>query len=428
MVQAKLEREMAGYVPGAQTSRLSFDDMWQLFNEVSRHPKLLQELLQRKLVDVTELRNRALEDLERSLSNGDQTSQNTGIKPSGPPVDEGVAIMATQVFKRWPGLSDSGPRHLIHRLVEYGDFLQAFLGIPAAILQAAVRSDPDIKDLTFEQLMASEFRPLLSGSPPLFDHGIVRSKAQLHLTQHNPTFGLFITSFGKWLFTENILSIELLATQFQRDCINALDCVTLLDTWYEWPIQANAHKLDITPAQQQVLASLYAQLQTARNSHQKTSKHNRQTFDSGVKKAQSTRDQKLKLRKQAEAGSSSSPASSSANSNEIPIVHVKSNGSTSVSGFSSSTPPVDAANTEERINAEYDSEEMRLQEELDEKLLSSQKSLDEVVRTINESWSRCLHPELAKGDGSGSNGGVQLNVNLSLLGGLSVSAGTSQNK
>jgi hypothetical protein len=426
MMEAKIERELQGFIPGVQASQLNFDDVWQLYNEVSRHPKLLEEMIQRKIVDVSELRKLAMADLEQSLSHTDQTAGNPSTKPSGPPADETVPFLASKSFKRWPDLPDSGPRHIVYRLLTYGPFLQAYLGISPAVLQAALRSDPDVIDMPFDQLISANVRQLLAGPSPLFDHDIVRYKAQQYLVQRSPTFPLFIASFGKWLFDEHVIPASMLAEQFQRDCIDLLDCVTLLDTWYEWPIQHYGHSLGVTAAQQQLLASLNKQLEVARQAYQSEAERNRKKFKTGVSKAQTERDRRLASRNDSAAASSSSRHSTShqgTNSTEIPIVHVSSNGTAHVTGNSSDaafpTPP----QTVERINADFDSEEMRLQEELDEQLLQGKKSLDEVLAGINEAWRLCLHPELAKATGSSSSSPVQLNLNFSLLGGLNVTAG-----
>jgi hypothetical protein len=412
MIAAKIEREIQGFIPGVQMGKLNFDDVWQLYNEVSGHHKLLEEMIQRKMVDVQLLRSIAMADLERSLSNADQTSG----KPSGPPAEEDFPVITSNAFRRWPGLRDVGPRNLVYRILLYGSFMQAYLGVSAAVIQAALRSDGDIIAMTFDQLINANVRQLLTGPNPLFSAEILRYKGVEYIQHRSPTFGGFINSFGKWILDEHIMPASDLAALFQRDCIDKLDAVTLLDTWYEWPIQDYGHSLGISPAQQQVLAALYKQLQVARSGHQSEAKRSRKAFDHGVVTAQQNRD-RLLGQQPTSIPSSSSQSASSSQTNEIPIVHVKNNGTVIVTGTEISKPSV----TPERLAAEYDLEEMRLQEQMDTELSKSRKSLEDIEKAINDAWKDFLHPELAKKPESTASP-VQLNLNFSLLGGLNLSA------
>lgn len=77
MMQAKVERELLGYVPGVEKREMKFDDVYQLYTEVSSYSRLLRDLIQREIIDIVELRRMAVRDLEYSLDSGRKSNQNS---------------------------------------------------------------------------------------------------------------------------------------------------------------------------------------------------------------------------------------------------------------------------------------------------------------------------------------------------------------
>lgn len=444
MVKAKIERELQGYVPGAQVGKLTFDDVWQLYNEVSGHPTLLKEMIQREVIDVATLRALVLEDLEHSLANRPEKVLGTtgSTNPSAPPMDDdgvpesfvvhvesvtkntggstntdiGGSSITTRNFRRWPGLSDTGgPRHLIYRLRTYGSFLQAYLGIPQQVLQAALRNDAEVLSMTFSQLMGAQVRDLLSGPSALFSGELVRYKAIEYLNIQSPKFDTFINSFGNWLIDDGIIPASDFTHIFRRDVIEALDATTILDQWYEWPIKIYGHSLGLSTAALQLLMALNKQYQIAKNSFETEDKRLTKQYKAEVARLETRKQQVLSA---ASTPSSSTPNANTSNSNgQVPIVHVNKNGSVKVTGAEPSTATTPAVPATDRIEAQFGVEEMQLQDQLDVDSTKNKKSYEEIISAINEAWRNFLHPELAKPTSSNTNNTVQLNLNFSLFGG-----------
>jgi len=449
MIEAKIERELQGYVPDAQVDKLTFDDVWQLYNEVSGHPKLLEEMIQRQVVDVAKLRALALQDLEASLVNKPEPVTTT-MKPSAPPMEEesaeqvlggakssiqvheGIIINnnsdnnGTHFFGRWPGLSNAtAPRNIIVRIRTYGAFLQAFIGIPHQVLAAALRNDAEVLAMSFDQLINANVRDLLSGPSPLFSAELLRFKAIEYLSLRSPKFETFVNTYGRWLIDEHIIPASDFTLIFNRDCIEALDAVTLLDQWYEWPIKPHGHSLGLSNAALQLLMSLHKQLQVARDSFDTEAKRSKRQYTTEVNRLE--RRKKDALATATTPSTSSISPSASNDLGQVPIVHVNKNGSVKVTGteqtLASSSSSSASGPSTERVVAEIDGEEMKLQNQLDLDTNRNKKSIETVAQAINDAWRNFLHPELLKSASPSPSNSVQVSLNINLLGGVNVSAG-----
>lgn len=528
MMEAKVERELKGFVSGVERREMKFDDVWQLYNETSGQPRLLLEMIQRGIVDKAVLREMAMKDLEYSLEGEEKMRREKGKRspslrsqattrplprglgsvvnplelegaPSGPPAAEieleeemskrsenlpvadfatASAFFASVNFSRWPTLKDKDlmkrtesrkrgvvyeheeRRSLLKRMGEYSDFLQVVLEIPPSLIAMALNSDLEVAYMSVETLIAEGGRKMAGGElagrrkgksnasdVPLLSTHLLRSKALESLDHAALTatvsFGDWLEAAdGRWMVDEGILQPADLSFLFARSCLLSLDAVRLLDYWYEWPIKTHGYELGLSQAAMLLLSSLSSQLSSARDTYQRQSLLAHSTSSSQLKQAKIKRDMQLEAleaekkkneiqQKQTKSSSSSSSSShgskSSSSSHEIPITHVRPDGSTRVTGISSPSPSSPSPSpSPERIAAEFDIEEMAVQEKLDRDLTAAKDALDKAEAHINSAWQSLFapisldaHKPSSSAQSPSSNnvntGPVQLNVNFSLF-------------
>lgn len=491
MMQAKIERELLGYVPGVERREMKFDDAWQLYNEVSGNPHLLKDLIQRGLIDTMALTNLALKDLEYSLNNAPHASNeihsNTHTKhlthgpssssshlhshsssssssasalithpsttkahgsvndthssshpisheddslPSAPPslefeeemelndiiashnlnnapnseIDATSNIIAlhsanalsksSRHFSRWPtlpaltGKNTHVTRTLIFRMRKYSSFLISHVDIPSAIISAALDADAEMRSMSFEQALDEGACDLIVGSSPLLNPAFIRSKCIEFLSKRTTTFDKFVVHNGRFLLENSIVEPSLVGPLFNRDCIQKLTCVALLDEWYEWPIKAYGKEMGLDEKLIRLLASLSSQLQTARLHFSSEVESYRDTQARDLKKAKKRKAKEvekllIKVKTEVEAAhketaGSKNKAKRTTNSHQPPT-------SVTVQESLSEHP------TMERLDAEFDLEEMRIEETYDHAALGAKRRLENAENHINSSWNALIN-------------------------------------
>lgn len=368
MIEAKIKREIEGFIPGvASNDPLTFDELWQHYNR-SGSQLLLLEMLQRDLISVDKLKQLAMADLEKSLAYGEAQTQGN---PSAPPEDESLLEVSFPVWKGLP-IEHQGQeqRTLLLRMQQYGTFLQQRLKIPVSVLQAALAADPTVLAMTFPQLIHNNVKELLRGATPLIAPTFIRHKGIEYLHTVDPKFPTFIASFGHWLIDDQVMQASDFAYIFQRDCLNTLSAVELLEEWYEWPVQHYGHSLGISAPQQRVLDDLYKQLVAAKKDYLSGNHAAQENYDKELKKA------KARKRERKE------DAKSKATSGDIPIAHVNSNGSVTVTSNTSAT----ASNKHSHRDPAYDSEVTDLEEDKLAAEKRAEHAYEAAKASINSTW------------------------------------------
>ena len=501
MIAAKIERELLGFVPGVERREMKFDDVWQLYNEVSGNRHLLKELIQRGLIDVAELRKMAVKDLEYSLKEGakDENKLSTQYQqytastaqgnsrvaissqsgeidpniPSAPPsedveVDEGKIYQQTNnlpfpvdaspsssdahldiiakyslqesnwsshIFKRWPTLitsprdqssstlssisfsssshhtsrghyshsnhaSSAGAgqerRTLLFRMRLYSSFLMAFIGIPAALISAALNKDAELEDMSFEEALEDGICELSIGPSALVSPMIIRGKCSEFIHRTGTTFDQFVEKNGRILLDEGLIDPSLLSPLFFRDCLQKLSCVDLLDEWYEWPIQRWGKELGLDEKSLRLLSSLSSQLSSARLTFTNDISGYLETQRKDLKRAKKrrAREEEKIASERAKEESSNQSSPSKHGSSTRGSSHPKSsstNLTSSSSQYSSSSASQSTHPSIERLDAELDLEEMRIQEVYDHNALTAKRRLEESERHINDAWRALFH-------------------------------------